>query len=146
METCIRTRGSRAIAALAITGMIGLVLTGTPVRAQAARSRSGGRICRIDWKDGRHQVKRLIRCAARRWHVPGGPHKALSVARCESGYNPSAYNPAGYLGVFQQARAYWPGRADRYDFDGRSAFNGRANVIVSVRMAHAGGWGPWGCA
>src|SRR5919204_6112752 len=153
MEACIRTRGSRAVAALAIAGTIGLSLAATPASAQAAgsstrqaRHRSGGRICRIDWKDGRHQVKRLIRCAARTWHVPGGPHKALTVARCESGYDPSAYNPAGYLGVFQQARVYWPGRADRYGFDGRSAFNGRANVIVSIRMAHAGGWSPWSCA
>jgi hypothetical protein len=154
MDACIRPRGSRAIATLAMTALLVLVLmvrvasaqTGGPTTTRTSRRPSGGTICRIDWRDGARQVRRLIRCAARTWHVPGGPDKALAVARCESGYDPSAYNPAGYLGVFQQARVYWPGRADRYGFDGRSAFNGRANVVVSIRMAHSGGWDPWGCA
>ena len=78
--------------------------------------------------------------------MTGGPDKAIRVARCESHFDPSAYNPAGYLGVFQQARMYWPDRADHYGFDGRSAYNGRANVIVSIRMAHSSGWSAWGCA
>ena len=104
------------------------------------------RICDYDWKSGRHQVKLLIRCAARRWSVSGGPDKALRVARCESGYNPDAYNPDGYAGVYQQAPRYWPNRADHYGFPDRSAFNGRANIIVSIRMAHASGWGAWACA
>ena len=42
---------------------------------------------------------------------------------------------------------YWPGRAEQWGQDDRSVFNGRANIIVSVRMAHAAGsWSPWvGC-
>jgi hypothetical protein len=103
------------------------------------------RICDIDWKRSPFQLKRLIRCAARRWHVAGGPDKAVAVARCESRLNPRAYNPGGYAGVFQQATRYWPSRATTYGFRDYSVYNGRANVMVSVRMAHRGGWGPWAC-
>ncbi len=101
--------------------------------------------CRIDWQQGSQQVKQLIRCAARRWQVPGGPDKAISVARCESRLSPKAYNPGGYAGVYQQSMRYWKGRARDYGFPDWSVYNGRANVIVSIRMAHRYGWGPWGC-
>jgi hypothetical protein len=103
------------------------------------------RICDIDWRRSTYQLKRLIRCAARRWDVAGGPDKAVAVARCESRLNPRAYNPGGYAGVFQQATKYWPSRATTYGFRDYSVYNGRANVMVSVRMAHRGGWGPWAC-
>jgi hypothetical protein len=103
------------------------------------------RICDIEWRRSTFQLKRLIRCAARRWNVSGGPHKAIRVARCESRLDPHAYNPGGYAGVFQQATRYWPGRATTYGFHDYSVFNGRANIMVSVRMAHRGGWGPWAC-
>ena len=105
------------------------------------------RICDFDWKVSRRQVKRLIRCATRHWDSPGGGRKALDVARCESGFNTDAYNPSGYAGVYQQALRYWPDRADKWGFPDRSAYNGRANIIVSVRMANsADGWKIWGCA
>ena len=104
------------------------------------------RICDIDWRRSSFQLKRLIRCAARRWDVSGGPDKAVAVARCESRLNPRAYNPGGYAGVYQQATRYWPTRATTYGFHDYSVYNGRANVMVSVRMAHRGGWGPWACA
>jgi len=103
-------------------------------------------VCDYDWQKSTYQLKRLIRCAARRWDVSGGGRKALSVARCESGFDPDAYNPGGYAGVYQQATRYWPTRARTYGFRDYSVYNGRANVIVSVRMAHRGGWGPWSCA
>jgi soluble lytic murein transglycosylase-like protein len=134
-----------AIAALLVTGALSAQPASALLRTREA-ARVSARICDYRWKDGVHQVKRLIRCAARRWHVSGGPSKALRVARCESGYDPSAYNPSGYLGIYQQAKWYWAGRAVRFGFPDRSAFNGRANVIVSIRMAHASGWGGWGCA
>jgi hypothetical protein len=66
------------------------------------------------------------------------------MARCESHLNPRAYNSGGYAGLFQQSTRYWPGRADHFGLDDCSVFNGRANIIVSVRMAHASGsWSPW---
>jgi hypothetical protein len=139
-------RGRRGIAVLVLSSiLLGLpLLSGVPAGAHPkSEIRSG--FCDFRWQSGRHQVKRLIKCAAHRWRVAGGPRKALSVARCESGFRPRAYS-AGNAGVFQQRVVYWPGRAKRYGFRGWSVYNGRANVIVSIRMAHATGWGAWSCA
>ena len=70
------------------------------------------------------------------------------MARCDYHLNPRAYNSGGYAGLFQQNTRHGHGRADHFGLDDRSVFNGRANIIVSVRMAHASGsWSPWaGCA
>jgi hypothetical protein len=127
------------VAALAISMLFAL-----PSGPASAGDRVKDWVCDYRWRDSTHQIKRLIRCAARRWSVPGGPAKALSVARCESNFDPGAYG-SGNAGVFQQAVPYWPGRARAYGFPSVSVYNGRANVIVSIRMAHAGGWGAWSC-
>jgi len=142
--------------AIAAALMLTLILTATPLLTPAGASlsttgaepthRVSRRICDYDWQRSSYQLRRLIRCAARRWNVHGGPDKAVSVARCESRFNPDAYNGGGYAGVFQQATRYWPSRATTYGFRDYSVYNGRANVMVSIRMAHRGGWGPWSCA
>jgi len=139
--------GRRGAATLVIGSVLlglMLLLSGAPAGAHP-RSQVPSRVCHIRWQAGKHQVKRLIHCAAHRWRVPGGSRKAISVARCESGFRPRAYS-AGNAGVFQQRTIYWPGRARRFGFRGWSVYNGRANVIVSIRMAHATGWGDWSCA
>ncbi len=133
----------RVLAAALMPALLVPVLTAATAHANDAKVPD--RVCDYDWSKGKWQIKQLIKCAARRWDVSGGPEKALSVARCESRYDPDARS-GSHLGVFQQASAYWPGRAKTYGFPDYSAFNGRANVIVSVRMAHKVGWGPWACA
>lgn len=132
--------------ALGATLIGAAILTAAPASVASAASEVPHRICRYDWRDGTWQVKQLIRCAARRWDVPGGPDKAVSVARCESGLRLRAYNPdGGYAGLFQQATRYWPPRADHYGQPDRSVYNGRANIIVSIRMAAtANSWSDWG--
>jgi len=115
-----------------------------PARAHTARPVADW-VCDIPWAKSTYQLRRLIKCAAHRWKVPGGAHKALRVARCESGFDPHAKG-GGNGGVFQQRLVYWPGRAKHYGFKGWSVYNGRANVIVSIRMAHKVGWSPWSCA
>jgi hypothetical protein len=140
------TKTRRLVAAALL---LTLVLAAAPSLMTAdARPRTtvSRRLCAFDWRRSEYQLKKMIRCAARRWPVAGGPRKALSVARCESRFNHRAYNPSGYAGVYQQATHYWPGRSDAYGFHDYSVFNGRANVMVSVRMAHRGGWSPWSCA
>lgn len=107
------------------------------------------RVARDRWTD--REVRMTIRAAVHRWHVAGGVPKAMSVARCESGFEARAYNPSsGAAGVFQQLARYWRGRQNRYDSHrwhlGESVFNARANVIVSIRQAHQAGWGAWSCA
>lgn len=142
MERSTNLRRRILAAALAMPALLALV---TPTALAADRTVSR-RVCHYDWRESRREVKRLIRCAARRWNSPGGAAKALDVARCESGFRTDAYNPGGYAGVFQHAVRYWPDRADRWGFPDRSVYNGRANVIVSIRMARsAGGWAIWGC-
>jgi soluble lytic murein transglycosylase-like protein len=131
--------------ALALTLFAAFALS-NPTRAAARESRIRNTFCAHDWRSGRREIKRLIRCSVRRWHVPGGAHKAIVVARRESRLRPRAYNRAGYKGLYQQSTRYWPRRARHYGFPGWSAFNGRANVIVSIRMVHRGGWGPWSTA
>ncbi|MGH2635961.1 MAG: hypothetical protein ACRDHU_07450 [Actinomycetota bacterium] len=123
-----------------------LLLSGTAGSASAAAAVST-KICDYEWQKGTWHIKQLIRCAARFWNSPGTPEQAVAVAHCESQLEPEAYNANGYAGLYQQATRYWPGRADRWGQPGRSVFNGRANIIVSVRMAAAAGsWSAWaGC-
>jgi hypothetical protein len=129
------------VAALASAAL----LSGIPTGAAAEEERVPLRVCDYDWREGTWQLKQLIKCAARRWDSPGSPRRAVEVARCESGLDPDAYNPNGYAGLYQQAVRYWPGRAERWGQPDRSVFNGRANIIVSIRMAHAlGSWSAWG--
>jgi hypothetical protein len=142
MERRIHLRRRIIAAALTIPALLALT-------AGSVSARTGDtvpkRICSYDWREGTWQVKQLIKCAARRWDSPGGPRKALSVAKCESGYDPDAYNSSGYAGVFQHAVRYWPDRSDHYGFPDRSVYNGRANIIVAIRMSRSTGWDPWGC-
>jgi hypothetical protein len=148
MASLTSTRRRIVAAALLIPIVLALAPNGAqanPALGSSSRTVSE-RICDFDWRTGTRQVKQLIKCAVARWNSPGGAKKALSVARCESGFDPDAYNSGGYAGVYQHATRYWPDRADHWGFPDRSAFNGRANVIVSIRMAHASGWGAWGCA
>jgi len=102
------------------------------------------KVCPIDWRRGPWFVKKLIKCAAAHWAVPGGARQALYIADRESHYFPRAYNPSGAEGIYQHMRWFWPGRARIYGFPGWSAFNARANIIVTMRMVHRGGWSPWG--
>lgn len=111
----------------------------------------------IAWRKGPEQRERLIRCAARRWDVPGGAERALNIARCESGdaLDPRAFND-GSAGVFQHQQAYWRARAAKYlsnpawgvDVARVPVWDAWANVVVAFRMAMDRdiGWGPWSCA
>jgi hypothetical protein len=140
MPRSIHRRRGVLVAALAMSMLFAL-----PASPASAANRVKDWVCDYRWGDGTYQVKQLIRCAARRWTVEGGPGKALSVAECESHFDPEAY-ASGNAGVFQQRVVYWPGRARSWGFAGVSVYNGRANIIVSVRMAHANGWDAWACA
>jgi hypothetical protein len=101
------------------------------------------RICDIDWDKGRRHVKKLIRCAAHHWDVRA--RRALYVARRESDFRPRAFNRSTCAkGVYQHLCRYWKERAYRFGFKGKSAFNGRANIIVTMKMVRRYGWSPWG--
>ena len=131
---------------LAVAAVVTLSLVQLAGIQEATAGQLPDHICHFAWWRGVREVKDTIRCAAHRWEVSGGARKALRVADCESGFNPDARGN-GYAGVYQHVKTAWPDRAATFGFKGASVFNGRANSIVSIRMAHTGGWGPWkGCA
>src|SRR2546426_7694607 len=105
------SRRRRTLVAL----LVGALLIGAPVTRALAHPKADIRssFCNVDWRGGPQKVRHLIRCTQRRWAVPGGASKALSVAKCESGFNPKASSGSSD-GVFQQNRTYWPGRAKKW--------------------------------
>jgi hypothetical protein len=70
--------------------------------------------------------------------------KAVLVARCESNYDPAAYNPAGpFGGLYQHSLAYWDGRAASAGWPGASVYDAAANTAVTAWLLNQGGWGHW---
>ena len=134
-------------AALFLTASLLAIVTAASLTmpAHARETEVSDYVCRIDWRKGEWHVKQLIRCAEDRWNVPGGARMALSVAGRESKFRSDAYNSySGASGIFQHLRRYWPGRADAFGFGGWSAFNARANIMVTMRMVHrSGSWSGW---
>ncbi len=85
----------------------------------------------------------MIRCAARHFHV--SVDTALYVANRESHYQPRAFNAGSCAkGIYQHLCHYWPERAQDFGYRGWSAFNGRANIMVTMKMVRRYGWEPWG--
>jgi hypothetical protein len=97
-------------------------------------------------------VKSIIWCASNYFDV--STSTALDVAECESGYYRFAVSDSGtYLGVYQQSRHSWRDRFRSYiprdwfpnTYEDVGAFNARANILVSMKMARST-WSPWsGC-
>jgi len=104
---------------------------------------------RASWTD--HEVRATIRCGVEHWRVPGGKDKALDVARCESGFEARSVGSGSY-GVYQFISSTWGSTVHRFrrlvrrwDLS-RNVFNGRSNVVMAIRKAHADGWSAWACA
>jgi hypothetical protein len=94
-----------------------------------------------------HLMRRRITCAVDRFGpTGGGAHRAICIAKRESGLDPSAESETGmYLGLFQQSAKMWPGRYKAWTRRSwqlsKNAKNGRTNAIVTIRMVRAaGGW------
>ena len=65
------------------------------------------------------------------------PAYLISVATCESGLNPSAYNPAGYHGLFQFDQTTWAA----YGYG--SIFDPTAQARTAARLIAAGQSSRW---
>lgn len=97
------------------------------------------------------EVRWTIKCAVKRWPVPGGIDEARCIARRESGLRQFADNPTSSAsGVYQFVSGTWSGlrthlhRVFRHQHMAKSVWNARSNVLGAIRIAHGGGWGPWG--
>jgi len=140
MPNAIRPRRA-TVATLILTALV-IASPIAPTMGEAY-SYTPRKICAIDWREGKRQVKHLIRCAANHWGV--NPDTALTIAHRESLFDPTAYNSWSCAkGIYQHLCRYWPDRAFDYGFKGRSAFNARANIIVTMKMVRRYGWAPWG--
>jgi hypothetical protein len=84
-------------------------------------------------------IPEIITAAALRHGVD--PARLLRVARCESGFNPRAYNPAGpYIGLFQfHPRTF-------YDYGGKDIYSPHDQSEIAARMFAMGLAYHWGCA
>jgi hypothetical protein len=144
------TQAIRLRRAILATLILTAILTGSSATTATANTiehtraaRISTKVCPVEWRKGPFFVKKLIRCAAHHYGVSAD--KALYVARRESRFRPTAFN--GYScakGIYQHLCRYWPTRASTYGFNDWSAFNARANIMVTMRMVRRGGWGPWG--
>lgn len=98
-------------------------------------------------------IVRLIRCEARVFRSPGGPSKAVAVARCESNLNPSVRGGSNnhYVGLFQWYEPNWAEIARKWvrpvGLHNLRWQNPEANTIAAVRLARSlGTWeGYWAC-
>ncbi len=131
-----------------------VVCTAAPNAQAVERVKNEQKFCRTSEANGwsNTDVKQAIRCAVDHWHVSGGPRKALSVARCESGFNEHDRNPvSSAAGVYQFLSSTWTAVKRHYRKVSRRfslsdrVLNARANVVLAIRYAHAGGWSPWVC-
>jgi soluble lytic murein transglycosylase-like protein len=142
MREAIRLRRALGVT-LILTAMLTVLPMSQAPAARGAILKEVHKVCRIDWRDGRPEVKHLIRCAAR--HVGVNVDRAISIARRESRFHPKAYNSWSCAkGIYQHLCRYWPKRAKAYGYRDWSAFNARANIFVTMRMVRRYGWGPWG--
>ncbi|HWC71422.1 MAG TPA: hypothetical protein VG993_09700 [Actinomycetota bacterium] len=139
---------SRPVRGLVVAIAAGLMLTTAP----AATAHHAPGPCDFHQGAGvtiRQHSRRQIRCAATRWRVPGGAKVALCIAKRESGLLPWAASKDGLnKGLFQQHVRWWDGNYRTYTRPlwalPPRIVSGRTNAIVSIRMAHEIGWGPWG--
>lgn len=74
-----------------------------------------------------------------------GPYgqAAITVATCESGLNPNAYNPSGATGLFQIMPGTWAGTSEA----GQSPYNAAANATAAHEIFVRDGysWREWVC-
>jgi len=130
--------------------LIGLLLI---LLAGPAEARHFQRACPHHTGQGIVAREKYIRCEDRRIGAPRTGGQIITIGRCESGPDLLA-GWGSHVGTFQHDPDYWPGRwrtwgRGNHPGDGDldpSPVRFRTNVIVTLRMARAQGWGAWSCA
>lgn len=93
-------------------------------------------------------IQQIIIDAANKYGI--NPNYFLSIAKCESGFNPTAENKNYYenghpSGLFQHLSGYWPARAAAHGHPGASVFDPIANANVTASMWATGSSYLWEC-
>ncbi len=89
-------------------------------------------------------MQAIILDAAARWGAD--PNQLLRVARCESSFNPNAYNASsGASGLFQFLSGTWAANSVRAGYAGVSVFNAVANANTAAMMFAQGQARQWAC-
>jgi hypothetical protein len=142
--------------AVVVAAVLGTLLVG-PATSHAEILPGPCSLQRWDGETVQHLSARRVRCAVSVYGpVPGGADTAVCIAARESGLRPHATSPTGlYVGLFQHSTIAWPGRYDTWIDPvwnlSSSAFSGRTNAIVTIRMVHTlgrwktAGWPRMGC-
>ena len=133
---------------LALVAFVALTLLAAPVPALAHHGPGPCGVHRAEDETARSHARRLIRCAAARWEVPGGAATAICIAEAESHLDPEATSPDGtYVGLYQHSAEAWPERYEEWTRPGwrldESPLSARTNAIVTLRMVNEDGWGAW---
>lgn len=96
------------------------------------------------YSGGGGDIPSIIVAAANRWGASAD--QLLRVARCESGYNPNAYNASsGASGLFQFLASTWAANSVRAGYGGYSVFDPVANANTAAMMFANGQAGQWVC-
>lgn len=88
-----------------------------------------------------------IRALMEAYFLPQYVNDALSVAWCESKYDPDAAHPrSSARGLFQHLARYWPERSVAAGWAGASILDPEANVAVAAWLSNGGAdWSHWVC-
>lgn len=110
-------------------------VTNAATGTQTASATSGG------------DLRAIVTQAANRHGLD--PEWFWQLAKCESTWNPNAVNYKYYenghpSGLYQHISGYWPERAAKYGYAGRSVFDAEANANVTAAM-WASGSHLWEC-
>ena len=92
---------------------------------------------------GSGDIQSIIIAAANRFGVD--PNWLLRIAKCESGFNPNAYNPSGASGLFQFMPATFAANSVRAGFGGASIWDPVASANTAAFMFSIGQSGQWTC-
>lgn len=92
---------------------------------------------------GGGDIQSIIVAAANRYGVD--PTWLLRIAKCESGFNPNAYNPSGASGLFQFMPATFAANSVRAGFAGASIWDPVASANTAAYMFSIGQSRQWTC-
>jgi len=106
-------------------------------------------VCNTEKPYTSSRVRNMIECATDKWG--GDTGKVIFMGSCESGLDSHETGNLPFRGVFQYHPDTWESAASRLwnpnwgarHVDVPSIYNGRAQVLVTVRFVTTSGYGPW---